>query len=147
MRNIKGTLLDISSDYTKNIIKLIFDNDIEKHSLRDSFSYSNFKNATFFNYEDVVDVIAKQEKVFILFEGKDKELWEVKAVHAIEYIFLEEVLDYETDMYLFDENDDWVIRIIDEFSDDKRVMIFYHINIDSSAGAFLAARAHNTKSL
>ena len=126
MRNIKGTLLDISSDYTKNIIKLIFDNDIEKHSLRDSFSYSNFKNATFFNYQDVVDVIAKQEKVFLLFEGKNKELWEVKAVHAIEYIFLEEVLDYETDMYLFNENVDWVIRIIDEFSDDKRVIIFYH---------------------
>jgi hypothetical protein len=126
MRNIKGTLLDMSSDYTKNIIKLIFDNDIEKHSLRDSFSYSNFKNATFFNYQDVVDVIAKQGKVFLLFEGKDKELWEVKAAHAIEYIFLEEVLDYETDMYLFDENVDWVIRIIDEFSDDKRVMIFYH---------------------
>lgn len=126
MRNIKGTLLDISSDTTKNIIKLIFDNEIEKHSLRDSFSYSNFKNATFFNYQDVVDVIAKQEKVFILFEGKDKELWQVKAVHAIEYIFLEEVLDYETDMYLFNENVDWVIRIIDEFSDDKRVMIFYH---------------------
>lgn len=126
MRNIKGTLLDMSSDYTKNIIKLIFDNDIEKYSLRDSFSYSNFKNATFFNYQDVVDVIAKQEKVFLLFEGKNKELWEVKAVHAIEYIFLEEVLDYETDMYLFNENVDWVIRIIDEFSDDKRVMIFYH---------------------
>ena len=134
MRNIKGTLLDMSSDYTKNIIKLIFDNDIEKHSLRDSFSYSNFKNATFFNYQDVVDVIAKQEKVFLLFEGKDKELWEVKAAHAIEYIFLEEVLDYETDMYLFDENVDWVIRIIDEFSDDKRVMIFYprwHISCNS----------------
>ncbi len=126
MRDIKGTLLDMSSDYTKNIIKLIFDNDIEKYSLRDSFSYSNFKNATFFNYQDVVDVIAKQEKVFLLFEGKNKELWEVKAVHAIEYIFLEEVLDYETDMYLFNENVDWVIRIIDEFSDDKRVMIFYH---------------------
>ncbi|EJU33787.1 MULTISPECIES: hypothetical protein [Capnocytophaga] len=126
MRNIKGTLLDMSSDTTKDIIKLIFDNDIEKHSLRDSFSYSNFKNATFFNYQDVVDVIAKQEKVFLLFEGKNKELWEVKAVHAIEYIFLEEVLDYETDMYLFNENVDWVIRIIDEFSDDKRVMIFYH---------------------
>ena len=126
MRNIKGTLLDMSSDYTKNIIKLIFDNDIEKHSLRDSFLYSNFKNATFFNYQDVVDVIAKQEKVFLLFEGKNKELWEVKAVHAIEYIFLEEVLDYETDMYLFNENVDWVIRIIDEFSDDKRVIIFYH---------------------
>ena len=126
MRNIKGTLLEMSSDYTKNIIKLIFDNDIEKHSLRDSFLYSNFKNATFLNYQDVVDVIAKQEKVFLLFEGKNKELWEVKAVHAIEYIFLEEVLDYETDMYLFDENVDWVIRIIDEFSDDKRVMIFYH---------------------
>ena len=126
MRNIKGTLLDMSSDYTKNIIKLIFDNDIEKHSLRDSFLYSNFKNATFFNYQDVVDVIAKQGKVFLLFEGKDKELWEVKAAHVIEYIFLEEVLDYETDMYLFDENVDWVIRIIDEFSDDKRVMIFYH---------------------
>lgn len=116
----------MSSDTTKDIIKLIFDNDIEKHSLRDSFSYSNFKNATFFNYQDVVDVIAKQEKVFLLFEGKNKELWEVKAVHAIEYIFLEEVLDYETDMYLFNENVDWVIRIIDEFSDDKRVMIFYH---------------------
>jgi len=126
MRNIKGTLLDISSDYTKNIIKLIFNDDIKKHSLRDSFSYSNFKNATFFNYQDVVDVIAKQEKVFLLFEGKNKELWEVKAVHAIEYIFLEEVLDYETDMYLFDENVDWVIRIIDEFSDDERVIIFYH---------------------
>ena len=126
MRNIKGTLLDMSSDYTKNIIKLIFDNDIKKHSLRDSFLYSNFKNATFFNYQDVVDVIAKQEKIFLLFEGKDKELWEVKAAHAIEYIFLEEVLDYETDMYLFDENVDWVIRIIDEFSDDKRVIIFYH---------------------
>ena len=126
MRNIKGTLLDMSSDYTKNIIKLIFDNDIEKHSLRDSFLYSNFKNATFLNYQDVVDLITKQEKVFLLFEGKDKELWEVKAAHAIEYIFLEEVLDYETDMYLFDENVDWVIRIIDEFSDDKRVMIFYH---------------------
>ena len=126
MRNIKGTLLEMSSDYTKNIIKLIFDNDIEKHSLRDSFLYSNFKNATFFNYQDVVDVIAKQGKVFLLFEGKDKELWEVKAAHAIEYIFLEEVLDYETDMYLFNENVDWVIRIIDEFSDDKRVMIFYH---------------------
>ena len=126
MRNIKGTLLEMSSDYTKDIIKLIFDNDIEKHSLRDSFSYSNFKNATFLNYQDVVDVIAKQEKIFLLFEGKDKELWEVKAAHAIEYIFLEEVLDYETDMYLFDENVDWVIRIIDEFSDDKRVMIFYH---------------------
>ncbi|WP_314270639.1 hypothetical protein [Capnocytophaga sputigena] len=126
MRNIKGTLLDISSDYTKNIIKLIFDNDIEKHSLRDSFLYSNFKNATFLNYQDVVDLITKQEKVFLLFEGKDKELWEVKAAHAIEYIFLEEVLDYETDMYLFDENVDWVIRIIDEFSDDKRVIIFYH---------------------
>jgi len=126
MRNIKGTLLDMSSDYTKNIIKLIFDNDIEKHSLRDSFLYSNFKNATFLNYQDVVDLITKQEKVFLLFEGKDKELWEVKATHAIEYIFLEEVLDYETDMYLFDENVDWVIRIIDEFSDDKRVIIFYH---------------------
>ena len=126
MRNIKGTLLEISSDYTKNIIKLIFDNDIEKHSLRDSFLYSNFKNATFLNYQDVVDLITKQEKVFLLFEGKDKELWEVKAAHAIEYIFLEEVLDYETDMYLFDENVDWVIRIIDEFSDDKRVIIFYH---------------------
>jgi len=126
MRNIKGSLLDISSDYTKNIIKLIFDNDIEKHSLRDSFLYSNFKNATFLNYQDVVDLITKQEKVFLLFEGKDKELWEVKATHAIEYIFLEEVLDYETDMYLFDENVDWVIRIIDEFSDDKRVIIFYH---------------------
>ena len=104
----------------------IFNNDIKKHSLRDSFLYSNFKNATFLNYQDVVDVIAKQEKVFLLFEGKNKELWEVKAVHAIEYIFLEEVLDYETDMYLFNENVDWVIRIIDEFSDDKRVMIFYH---------------------
>ena len=125
MRNIKGTLLEMSSDYTKDIIKLIFDNDIEKHSLRDSFLYSNFKNATFFNYQDVVDVIAKQEKVFLLFEGRNKELWEVKAIHAIEYVFLEEVLDYETDMYLFDENVDWVIRIIDEFSDDKRVMIFY----------------------
>ena len=43
MRNIKGTLLDMSSDTTKDIIKLIFDNDIEKHSLRDSFSYSNFR--------------------------------------------------------------------------------------------------------
>ena len=126
MRNIKGTLLDMSSDYTKNIIKLIFDNDIEKHSLRDSFLYSNFKNATFLNYQDVVDLITKQEKIFLLFEGKDKELWEVEAAHAIEYIFLEEVLDYETDMYLFDENVDWVIRIIDEFSDDKRVIIFYH---------------------
>ena len=126
MRNIKGTLLDISSDYTKNIIKLIFDNDIEKHSLRYSFLYSNFKNATFLNYQDVVDLITKQEKIFLLFEGKDKELWEVEAAHAIEYIFLEEVLDYETDMYLFDENVDWVIRIIDEFSDDKRVIIFYH---------------------
>jgi len=126
MRNIKGTLLEISSDYTKNIIKLIFDNDIEKHSLRDSFLYSNFKNTTFLNYQDVVDLITKQEKVFLLFEGKDKELWEVKAAHVIEYIFLEEVLDYETDMYLFDENVDWVIRIIDEFSDDKRVIIFYH---------------------
>lgn len=126
MRNIKGTLLEISSDYTKNIIKLIFDNDIEKHSLRDSFLYSNFKNATFLNYQEAVSVITKQEKIFLLFEGKDKELWEVKGGHAIEYIFLEEVLDYETDMYLFDENVDWVIRIIDEFSDDKRVMIFYH---------------------
>ena len=126
MRNIKGTLLDISSDYTKNIIKLIFDNDIEKHSLRDSFLYSNFKYVTFLNYQDVVDLITKQEKIFLLFEGKDKELWEVEAAHAIEYIFLEEVLDYETDMYLFDENVDWVIRIIDEFSDDKRVIIFYH---------------------
>ena len=126
MRNIKGTLLEISSDYTKNIIKLIFDNDIEKHSLRDSFLYSNFKNATFLNYQEAVSVITKQEKVFLLFEGKDKELWKVKGVHAIEYIFLEEVLDYETDMYLFDENVDWVIRIIDEFSDDKRVIIFYH---------------------
>ena len=126
MRNIKGTLLDMSSDYTKNIIKLIFDNDIEKHSLRDSFLYSNFKYVTFLNYQDVVDLITKQEKIFLLFEGKDKELWEVEAAHAIEYIFLEEVLDYETDMYLFDENVDWVIRIIDEFSDDKRVIIFYH---------------------
>lgn len=126
MRNIKGTLLDMSSDYTKNIIKLIFDNDIEKHSLRDSFLYSNFKNATFLNYQEAISVITKQEKILLLFEGKDKELWEVKGVHAIEYIFLEEVLDYETDMYLFDENVDWVIRIIDEFSDDKRVMIFYH---------------------
>ena len=126
MRNIKGTLLEISSDYTKNIIKLIFDNDIEKHSLRDSFLYSNFKNATFLNYQEAVSIITEQEKFFLLFEGKNKELWEVKGVHAIEYIFLEEVLDYETDMYLFDENVDWVIRIIDEFSDDKRVMIFYH---------------------
>lgn len=126
MRNIKGTLLDISSDYTKNIIKLIFNDDIKKHSLRDSFLYSNFKNATFLNYQEAVSVITKQEKIFLLFEGKDKELWEVKGVHAIEYIFLEEVLDYETDMYLFDENVDWVIRIIDEFSDDKRVIIFYH---------------------
>ena len=126
MRNIKGTLLEISSDYTKNIIKLIFDNDIEKHSLRDSFLYSNFKNATFLHYQEAVSVITKQEKIFLLFEGKDKELWEVKGVHAIEYIFLEEVLDYETDMYLFNENVDWVIRIIDEFSDDKRVIIFYH---------------------
>ena len=126
MRNIKGTLLDISSDYTKNIIKLIFNDDIKKHSLRDSFLYSNFKNATFLNYQEAVIVITKQEKIFLLFEGKDKELWEVKGVHAIEYIFLEEVLDYETDMYLFDENVDWVIRIIDEFSDDERVIIFYH---------------------
>ena len=126
MRTIKGTLLDMSSDYTKNIIKLIFDNDIEKHSLRDSFLYSNFKNATFLNYQEAVSVITKQEKIFLLFEGKDKEFWEVKATHVIEYIFLEEVLDYETDMYLFNENVDWVIRIIDEFSDDKRVMIFYH---------------------
>ena len=126
MRNIKGTLLDISSDYTKNIIKLIFNDDIKKHSLRDSFLYSNFKNATFLNYQEAVSVITKQEKMFLLFEGKDKELWEVKAAHAIEYIFLEEVLDYETDMYLFDENVDWVIRIIDEFSDDERVIIFYH---------------------
>lgn len=126
MRNIKGTLLDISSDYTKNIIKLIFNDDIKKHSLRDSFSYSNFKNATFLNYQEAVSVITKQEKVFLLFEGKDKELWEVKGAHAIEYIFLEEVLDYETDMYLFNENVDWVIRIIDEFSDDERVIIFYY---------------------
>ena len=126
MRNIKGTLLEMSSDYTKNIIKLIFNDDIKKHSLRDSFLYSNFKNATFLNYQEAVSVITKQEKIFLLFEGKDKELWEVKGVHAIEYIFLEEVLDYETDMYLFDENVDWVIRIIDEFSDDKRVIIFYH---------------------
>jgi|GEM_PF-663228 hypothetical protein len=126
MRNIKGTLLDISSDYTKNIIKLIFNDDIKKHSLRDSFLYSNFKNATFLNYQEAVSVITKQEKIFLLFEGKDKELWEVKGGHAIEYIFLEEVLDYETDMYLFDENVDWVIRIIDEFSDDERVIIFYH---------------------
>jgi hypothetical protein len=126
MRNIKGTLLDISSDYTKNIIKLIFNDDIKKHSLRDSFLYSNFKNATFLNYQEAVSVITKQEKIFLLFEGKDKELWEVKGGHAIEYIFLEEVLDYETDMYLFDENVNWVIRIIDEFSDDERVIIFYH---------------------
>ena len=126
IRNIKGTLLDISSDYTKNIIKLIFNDDIKKHSLRDSFLYSNFKNATFLNYQEAVSVITKQEKIFLLFEGKDKELWEVKGGHAIEYIFLEEVLDYETDMYLFDENVDWVIRIIDEFSDDERVIIFYH---------------------
>jgi len=126
MRNIKGILLDISSDYTKNIIKLIFNDDIKKHSLRDSFLYSNFKNATFLNYQEAVSVITKQEKIFLLFEGKDKELWEVKGGHAIEYIFLEEVLDYETDMYLFDENVDWVIRIIDEFSDDERVIIFYH---------------------
>lgn len=126
MRNIKGTLLDISSDTTKNIIKLIFDSDIEKHSLRDSFSYSNFKNATFLNYQEAVSIITEQEKIFLLFEGKNKELWEVKGVHAIEYIFLEEVLDYETDMYLFNENVDWVIRIIDEFSDDKRVIIFYY---------------------
>ena len=126
MRNIKGTLLDISSDYTKNIINLIFNDYIKKHYLRDSFLYSNFKNATFLNYQEAVSVITKQEKIFLLFEGKDKELWEVKGVHAIEYIFLEEVLDYETDMYLFDENVDWVIRIIDEFSDDERVIIFYH---------------------
>lgn len=126
MKNIKGILLDISSDYTKNIIKLIFNDDIKKHSLRDSFLYSNFKNATFLNYQEAVSVITKQEKIFLLFEGKDKELWEVKGGHAIEYIFLEEVLDYETDMYLFDENVDWVIRIIDEFSDDERVIIFYH---------------------
>ena len=126
MRNIKGTLLDISSDATKNIIKPIFDNDIKKHSLRDSFSYSNFKNATFLNYQEAVSIITEQEKIFLLFEGKNKELWEVKGVHAIEYIFLEEVLDYETDMYLFNENIDWVIRIIDEFSDDKRVIIFYY---------------------
>ena len=126
MRNIKGTLLDISSDTTKNIIKLIFDSDIEKHSLRDSFSYSNFKNATFLNYQQAVSIITEQEKIFLLFEGKNKELWEVKGVHTIEYIFLEEVLDYETDMYLFNENVDWVIRIIDEFSDDKRVIIFYY---------------------
>ena len=124
MRNIKGTLLDISSE--ENIIKLIFNNDIKKHSLRDSFSYSNFKNATFLNYQEAVSIITEQEKFFLLFEGKNKELWEVKGVHAIEYIFLEEVLDYETDMYLFNENVDWVIRIIDEFSDDKRVIIFYH---------------------
>ena len=126
MRNIKGTLLDISSDYTKNIIKLIFNDDIKKHSLRDSFLYSNFKNATFLNYQEAVSVITKQEKIFLLFEGKDKELWEVKGGQAIEYIFLEEVLDYETDMYLFDENVNWVIRIIDEFSDNERVIIFYH---------------------
>ena len=126
MRNIKGTLLDISSDYTKNIIKLIFNDDIKKHSLRDSFLYSNFKNTTFLNYQEAISVITKQEKIFLLFEGKDKELWEVKGGHAIEYILLEEVLDYETDMYLFDEKVDWVIRIIDEFSDDERVIIFYH---------------------
>ena len=124
MRNIKGTLLDISSE--ENIIKLIFNNDIKKHSLRDSFSYSNFKNATFLNYQEAVSIITEQENFFLLFEGKNKELWEVKGVHAIEYIFLEEVLDYETDMYLFNENVDWVIRIIDEFSDDKRVIIFYY---------------------
>lgn len=104
----------------------IFNNDIKKHSLRDSFLYSNFKNATFLNYQEAVSVITKQEKIFLLFEGKDKELWEVKGGHAIEYIFLEEVLDYETDMYLFDENVNWVIRIIDEFSDNERVIIFYH---------------------
>ena len=126
MRNIKGTLLDISSDYTKNIIKLIFNDDIKKHSLRDSFLYSNFKNTTFLNYQEAISVITKQEKIFLLFEGKDKELWEVKGAHAIEYIFLEEVLDYETDMYLFDENVDWLMRIIDEFSYDERVIIFYH---------------------
>ena len=126
MRNIKGILLDISSDTTENIIKLIFNNDIKKHSLLDSFLYSNFKNDTFLNYQYVVELINKQEKVFLLFEGKDKEFWEVKGAHAIEYIFLEEVLDYETDMYLFDENVNWVIRIIDEFSDDKRVIIFYY---------------------
>ena len=124
MRNIKGTLLDISSE--ENIIKLIFNNDIKKHSLRDSFSYSNFKNATFLNYQEAVSIITEQENFFLLFEGKNKELWEVKGVHAIEYIFLEEVLDYETDMYLFNENVDWVIRIIDEFSDNKRVIIFYY---------------------
>ena len=124
MRNIKGTLLDISSE--ENIIKLIFNNDIEKHSLRDSFLYSNFKNATFLNYQEAVSIITEQENFFLLFEGKNKELWEVKGVHAIEYIFLEEVLDYETDMYLFNENVDWVIRIIDEFSDNKRVIIFYY---------------------
>ena len=124
MRNIKGTLLDISSE--ENIIKLIFNNDIKKHSLRDSFSYSNFKNTTFLNYQEAVSIITEQEKFFLLFEGKNKELWEVKGVHAIEYIFLEEVLDYETDMYLFNENVDWVIRIIDEFSDDKRDIIFYY---------------------
>ena len=104
----------------------IFNNDIKKHSLRDSFLYSNFKNATFLNYQEAVSIITEQEKIFLLFEGKNKELWEVKGVHAIEYIFLEEVLDYETDMYLFNENIDWVIRIIDEFSDDKRVIIFYY---------------------
>lgn len=104
----------------------IFNNDIKKHSLRDSFLYSNFKNATFLNYQEAVSIITEQEKFFLLFEGKNKELWEVKGVHAIEYIFLEEVLDYETDMYLFNENVDWVIRIIDEFSDDKRVIIFYY---------------------
>ena len=70
MRNIKGTLLDISSE--ENIIKLIFNNDIKKHSLRDSFSYSNFKNATFLNYQEAVSIITEQEKIFLLFEGKDK---------------------------------------------------------------------------
>jgi len=62
MRNIKGTLLDISSE--ENIIKLIFNNDIKKHSLRDSFSYSNFKNATFLNYQEAVSIITEQENFF-----------------------------------------------------------------------------------
>ena len=78
MRNIKGTLLDISSDYTKNIIKLIFDNDIEKHSLRDSFLYSNFKNATFLNYQDVVDLITKQEKVFYYLKVRIRSFGKLK---------------------------------------------------------------------
>ena len=85
MRNIKGTLLDISSE--ENIIKLIFNNDIKKHSLRDSFSYSNFKNATFLNYQEAVSIITEQENFFYYLKVKIRSFGKLKEYMLLNISF------------------------------------------------------------